>query len=291
MKRPSPGLPADFDEEDDAVLETLALPRTEVGRRAGCPPVEEIQAAGADALPEPDRLAVERHLESCAVCAMLAADLREWDGAELEADARERIRRTLAARAARAPRFRAPAWGLAAAAALVAAALVPVTLREGPAAPSPAPPPASASPARVLALEPLAVRAGTGLQVRGGDGYDEALTAALAPYVAGDHEQAISLLSALAARYPDAASARLYLGVALLLRERPEEAVVALAAAQDRAGAFWGPHAAWYLAIAHERAGRLDAARIALDDLCRGGSEYRARACTAAASLAAPAPR
>jgi tetratricopeptide (TPR) repeat protein len=287
VKRTSPGLPADFDEDDDAVLETLGLRRTEVGRRAGCPPVEEIQAAGADALPEPHRLEVELHLESCAVCAMLAADLREWDGAELSTDARERIGKALATTASRARRWRTPAWGLAAAAAVVAAVLVPAALREGRVGPSPTPAPPS-PPALVLPLEPLAVRSGPGLHVRGGDGYDEALAAALAPYVAGEHEQAVGRLSALAARYPDAASARLYLGVALLLRDRAEEAVVALEAAHVRAGAFWGPHAAWYLAVARERTGRRDEARAALDELCRGDSEYRARACAAAASLAPP---
>jgi hypothetical protein len=288
MKRPSRGLPGDFDDEDEAVLETLGLPRAAVGRAAGCPTVEEIQAAGADALPEAHRAEVGRHLESCAVCALLAADLREWDEGELGADAGERIRRRLGASAPRPPRWRAPAWGLAAAAAVVAAVLVPTVLREPRVDPSPTPRAGTASPARVLVLEPLTVRAAPGLQVRGGDGYDTALAAALAPYAAGDHEQAAGRLSALAARYPDAASARLYLGVVLLLRDRADEAALALEAAQSRAGAFWGPHAAWYLAIARERTGRRDAARAALDELCRGDSEYRARACAAAASLAAP---
>jgi predicted Zn-dependent protease len=164
-------------------------------------------------------------------------------------------------------------------------------LREGRVPPSPPPPPATASPGPFLVLEPLTVREAPGMQVRGGDGFDEALSAALVPYVAGDQDQAILRLSALAERYPDAASARLYLGVALLLRDRAEDAVAVLEAARVRAGAFWGPHAAWYLAIARERTGRRGAARAALDELCRGDSEYRARSCAAVERLPSPAPR
>ena len=266
----------------------------DVGRRVGCPPVEEIQAAAAEVLLEPDRLAVERHIASCAGCAMLAADLREWDGAELTAEGSERIRSALATSAALASRRHLPAWGLAAAAAVVAAVLVPAVLREGRITPSPSPERSTTPSAFALALEPLPVKAAPGMQLRGGDGFDEALSAALTPYVAGDYDQAAQRLSALAARYPDAASARLYLGVALLFGNRAEDAVVALEAARARAGVFWGPHAEWYLAIARERTGRRDAARLALDGLCRGDSEYRARACAAGATLASipvPIPR
>ena len=291
MKQPPPGRASDHDADDDALLEMLGLdPAAPPAPAAGCPSFEQIQAAQAEVLPDDEGGAVLAHLASCPACRALADAVREWEGPEISADARDAIGRRLAAapKAARRP----PGWLLPLAAAVAIAVATPLLLRERvpPSLPDPGRSPAPAA-AFVLPLERLERRSPPALAVRGDDPFDAALAEALGPYEAGDLDEAAVRLTRLARTHPDAASPRLYLGVAELMRGRPQAAREALVEARPLARGFWTPHVLWYLAIAEERLGdRAGAARL-LAELCAQPGEHHDRACAALAGPPfAPSP-
>jgi hypothetical protein len=281
MKQPPRGRASDHDADDDALLEMLGLdPASPGATAAGCPSFEQIQAAQADALPDDEGRTVLGHLAACEACRALGAAAREWEGPELAPEARERIRPRVAAPPAVR---RVPSWLLPLAAAVALAITAPFLLRDRvqPSLPDPGRSPAPA--AFVLPLGKLERRSPPSLQVRGDDPFDAALADALAPYEANDLGEAAVRLTGLARAHPDAASPRLYLGVAELLQGRPEAARAALLEARPLARAFWTPHVLWYLAIADERVGDREAAARLLAALCGQPGEYRDRACAALA--------
>jgi tetratricopeptide (TPR) repeat protein len=284
MKVASPGWPGDQDEDDEAIERMLGLARgTPTARKPSCPTVEMIQAADAEVLPDDECRAVADHVDGCAVCGPLAAALREWDGPELEDDAHARIARRSGVLSSNAPTtaVRGPLrWLLPIAAVAVLALGLPALLRERAEGPRPSGPPSSESQRPyVLPLEKLAPRMPASLALRGDDSFAAQLEEALRPYEEGDLETAAARLALLARRYPDAASPRLYLGVAALLRGRADEAERSLEEARVLARESWTPDVLWYLAIARERTGHAAEARAALDTLCAGASAYRERAC------------
>lgn len=282
MNRPPPGPADDRDDADDEIVRMLGLDPTAPGAAAGCPSFAQIQAAQAEALPDDEGRAVLAHLSACAACRALADAGREWDGPDLEADARDAIGRRLAAVPPTAAR-RAPAWLLPLAAAVAVAVTVPFLLRDLDPPPPPAGPLPTLAAPPVLPLEKLERRNAPALTVRGDDPFEAALADALAPYEAGRLDEAVVRLEQLAEAHPDAASPRLYLGVAELLRGRPRDARAALVEARPLARAFWTPPVLWYLAIAEERLGDRAAAARLLADLCGRPGEYHERACAALA--------
>jgi hypothetical protein len=284
MKHPPRGRASDRDADDDAILEMLGLdPASPSADAAGCPSFEQIQAAQAEALPDDEVRAVLDHLESCQACRALADAAREWEGPELSGEARDTIRRRIAAAVPPARRL-VPAWFLPLAAALAIALTTPFLLRDRvpPSLPDPGRSPTPAA-AFVLPLEKLERRSAPALPVRAADPFDTALAEALGAYEKDDLGEAVERLARLARAHPEAASPRLYLGVAELLRGRPEAARAALVEARPLARAFWTPHVLWYLAIAEERVGARAAAAGLLTELCGQAGEYHDRACAALA--------
>lgn len=288
MRPPPPGRLPDHDADDDAMLDALGLTAPGRGGR-DCPSLAAIQAEQAGVLPDDTGRAVADHVAGCASCRALAAAAGEWDGPELDADSAQRIARRagLGSASRRRPTARA-AWLLPLAAAAALAVAVPFLLRSRPHVSETTDPRPSAAPTAVpflLPLEKLERRGAPGITVRGAGDFDGALAAALAPYDAGDLDEAVARLTRLAAAHPDAASPRLYLGVAELLRGRPHDAQRALESARPLARELWRPHVLWYLAIAHERTGDRAAAVRLLAELCAASGEYHDRACAAAARV------
>jgi hypothetical protein len=107
----------------------------------------------------------------------------------------------------------------------------------------------------------------------------------------GDYARADRAFSALESRYPSAVEVFFYGGVSRLFVNDPARAITALTKAADLADTTFAPRAAWYLAIAEERAGQRPRARARLDELCRGTSNRAAPACAAVTRIdAAAAP-
>jgi hypothetical protein len=294
MKHPDPPRPADLQPEEEPVWQRLSA----VGGE-GCPGPDRILAAQSEVLPEESAREVLAHVARCASCRLLAADLAAWEGPELSPHEQEQIWRRVHGATAPAPVQGAARpvrrWAWPAAAAALFAVVVPAyVLLTGDPAPGPGsggPSPRTPSPpAAVLALDKLTVRTPPGAAIvwrDGGATFEGDLRQALDAYETGDLVAAVRLLDALSVKFPQAPAPPLYLGVARLLQGRPVEATPALLAARARGGTFWAPHAEWYLAVASERAGDPRRAAELLRRLCRGDSEYAARACAAADALAA----
>lgn len=110
----------------------------------------------------------------------------------------------------------------------------------------------------------------------------EDLAIALEPYRRDDFEDAATRLRALKPRHPDAPEIPYYLGVCLLLLDRPADAIAPL---QEAARARPSDEASYYLAVAQVNAATTTAASeaglAALTQLCNGRSDVAARACAA----------
>jgi tetratricopeptide (TPR) repeat protein len=113
------------------------------------------------------------------------------------------------------------------------------------------------------------------------------LARALDPYEQDDFAEAARRLGAFTARRPQNAMAHLYLGISELFLGRHQEAVVALTSAQRLPSddPELSSHAAWYLAMAHQRLGQRDRARALLDSLCQGATIRSALGCAASLEL------
>jgi tetratricopeptide (TPR) repeat protein len=101
-------------------------------------------------------------------------------------------------------------------------------------------------------------------------------------YRAGDYEKAARALEALEPRYPKSVEILFYAGISRLMLNQAPAAVRALEAARALSDDTFADDAAWYLAVAYERAGDVDRSRALLAALCRGSSARAAHACAAA---------
>jgi thioredoxin-like negative regulator of GroEL len=115
------------------------------------------------------------------------------------------------------------------------------------------------------------------LAMRGGP-EEEALAAAMGPYVKGDYGAAAAGLKTLVGRRPSSLEARFYLGVSELLAGDAAAAATDLQAVADAPDATLRDHALYYRAKAALAMGRVDEARTPLATLAAGSSEYAARA-------------
>lgn len=294
---------------DDEEIETFASLEDELAdlreRHRDDPPLDLLRAAGADALPDPLQEKVTAYLHSS-----------DWnralvEGADQAAPSLDaawgdrlltRIRKGPLDQAATARPLRwtwAPAWALAA---VVIAALAGVVWRnasrpiETPAtagreaSPAIAQPP-SQPPRRTFKLElakPEVKLTATALIVRGkgqtGRFVDEAAPG-LNAYRAGDYENAAREFEALQPRYPKSVEITFYLGISRLFLDDTSAAVRALESARELNDESFNDDAAWYLAVAYERAGVPDRSRALLEDLCRGKGAFAARACAAVSNF------
>ncbi len=115
----------------------------------------------------------------------------------------------------------------------------------------------------------------------------DALGEALAPYRADDFEEAAGRLTQLARSYPDRVEAALYAGVALLLSNKPADAVVHLERARDQAPPELLDEIEWRLGLAYVHAGVPEKAQGVLKRVCAGSGSYRNQGCEAIKVLAA----
>jgi tetratricopeptide (TPR) repeat protein len=256
------------------------------GATPGCPAPDLLIALGGDALPEDLRRGAEAHVAGCSACRALMADLDALDvevPASLDQRVLGRARPGGAGwRAARLPM----------AAALVAAVALGVYYKMRQSAPpatvaatapaAPAPRHGSWEVAKPALLLPLA----TALVVRGEEEEaGRALGAALAPYRTDDYVEAERRLEEVARQYPASADAWFYLGATRLLDGDAAGAADALTEARTRGVGDRDDEAAWLLATAEARLGRIEPARARLTTLCDGGGAFRTPACGALETL------
>lgn len=283
--------------------------------RSACPPLHLLRAGLADALPGDLQSALTIHIDGCAACRMLQEGLRELPPpAEASAEEMRRILQRVRSAPGAEPRRRAGiatwlAWRPATAAtALLVAAAAGAWYLSAPANPLPvspgAPNPAQAAgpqatadrplpqplPPRGPAIDKPPVRMSLAVLTWRGEGEDtQRLMAAIAPafdaYRADRFAEAAALLEQLGPVYPDAVEIPFYLGVSRLLMGDAAGATTALESAVPVADRTFEADVSWYLGIALARAGRDAEARARFSGLCRGASEYRARACAAVREL------
>jgi tetratricopeptide (TPR) repeat protein len=263
-----------------------------------CPRPELLHAAQAGVLPPEQGQGILEHLESCELCKSLLADLETLDNAGLDKAGANRIWTQVQEGTAGAKRARTgalAAWRefwlrplpVAVALALVVAIIGVRLAREfrktgAPIAESrptaPAPPSVFRLEKAPVLLPGSAVIVWRG-QVDASRGQAKDLKQALAPYEKENYAEAARRLVSLRERYPHMAEAPFYLGICQLFLAQDEAATKSLKEAVNLASPTLADDAAWYLALADYRTGRLDLAMSLLEPVCRPGGDKSARAC------------
>ena len=149
---------------------------------------------------------------------------------------------------------------------------------------------ASATPvAFTLPLDKPDVKLTATALVLRSDGRNASFVDQIAPainaYRANNYAEADKQFAALESRYSKSVEIAFYRGIARLFLNDASGAVQRLQAARRLDDETFAPDIAWYLAVAHERAGQRTRARAELDTLCKGASAYASQACEAAARL------
>lgn len=272
----------------------LGAPLEQVrARHASCPPLTLLRAAAGDALPAERKAELEQHLQQCALCQALAADLQGDELTAPTAAGAQRIRARVDAEIHERQR-RLWAWSWRPAAGLASIAVVawigwmalqrqkestveqPVRMERRT---------NSTAAAIPLEMPEAKLRPSVALLSRGEDGpsrYLQDLGPAMEAYRNGDYERAAREFVALAPRYPTQVEAAFYSGVTQLKLGANDKAVEALERARALNDPAFAGEIAWYLGIAYQRAGRLQAAHDQFAQLCRAQGEYAVRACAAA---------
>jgi hypothetical protein len=99
-----------------------------------------------------------------------------------------------------------------------------------------------------------------------------ALKPALDAFRAGDYQRADAEFSEIDERYPGLVEVALYQGISRLFIGNTAAATASLRAAERIGDDAFRNDVAWYLAVAEERGGNLDAARARLTTLCPDGA-------------------
>jgi TolA-binding protein len=298
-------------EPDDALfLEEFAVPLAALrARYAHCPTPEEIVAAQSGELPSELFASVSAHVSTCRLCRALARVLAELQSTELSSELEARIRARIAGQLevdAGSPTRTWSAlrrWSLVAAACLAVAVVgwtsVGWKSSTSPGVSSPGPPSAGGDPqprdafnlemplVRPIAPPDLTWRSAPDAA---GGSIAGALERALEPYRLGDYGQAANRLRPLVAHYPRLPEARFYLGVCELAIGRTNEAIGSLKSVKVLGSSALAEDAAWYLALAYQRAGATDLVREELQPLCAGKGSQAARACAGLDQLQRPSP-
>lgn len=276
--------------------------------RAGCPPLRLVSAARAGALPDDEQRVVMAHLSTCTSCSRLEHDLAELASEQGVTDLDtqriwSRVQREVEQPASERRAFRLAAWWPllvpVAAALVVTVALWPAggggpqewaTATTGTDAPRPAQPPLSSAPmatgAGAIVVEKPDVKLSMGALTWRGDSETRQqfltdLAPALNAYRADRYEEAISRLVPLEARYPKAPEVAFFLGVSRLLAGREAAAVDSLRRAVDLRDDVFTDDAAWYLAVALQRAGRSADAQKRFSAICGVPGPHMKAACAA----------
>lgn len=261
-------------------------------RHASDPSLPLLRAAKASVLPDDLQGAVLAHLDKSAWSKSLL-DGAEAIEAPLAGGARERVlaRVRKEGKGAAQPRsFWSAIWRPALATVAIAALTVVIVaprMRQVVAPPVTVTMPAPAqAPPILLALDKPDVKLPADVLVqRSGSGGSEQYLKDLAPafdaYRADRFTDAASLFDGLAAKYPKSREVFFYLGVSLLHQKDAARATTALRKARTLDNGERGAQISWYLAVALQRAGQMEAAQGELTNLCKGRSEFAQKACAA----------
>jgi TolA-binding protein len=294
----------DWDEDEQQALSGLEDQLDTIRRRhAGGPSIELLRAARAGVLPDEIQADVGAHLAGSAWSRALVEGLEAGGEAPaLDRVSEERLWRridtTRRASSSGASRRWAP-WAYGGAA-LAASLLIAVSLSrtdggqpltEQVPAPSDAvavaPPSAAVAPEPALALafdKPDIKLSAAALTWRGaaaGNPFLSDLEPAVAAYRQGDYARADALFTALTTRYPRSVEVPFFLGVTRMLGGDFAGAIAPLSDALAMQDPTFAGDAAWYLAVAEQRSGRVTEARRRLGELCKGSSAFKAGACEA----------
>ena len=273
-------------------------------RHAGCPDLSLLVAAKGESLPPELHDRVLAHLGQCALCRMLSNDLEaiELPGLSLEQRAQIRARIEQVGNVPARPKVSFSPWTwllrpipLAAAAVALLVVGSVLVLQRAPERPqtrvsAPAPAPQTLN-AAMLPLEkpPIQIEPSDELVWRGGspqsDSYQTQLKAALDLYKKDDFAAAARNLERLDRSYPQKAEVKFYDGISKLFLEDYPAAIRQLEAAKRLAKPPREYEAAWYLAVAEQRAGQSDRAMSELQNLCRTNSQYAMPACEATKTM------
>jgi hypothetical protein len=296
MKQPTDAWDADEREALEPVQDELAALRE---RHANDPPIDLLRAAHADALPPDLQTRVSDHLTDSAWSRTLVEGANDVDHS-LDGHASDRLFARITKSATPRPRWfsttRVVSRALAAVAVLVVIAALWMSRRgTAPAAPSSQPITSQTSIARAepnpieLPLRKPDVRlSAAALTWRGPAGassFVDDLAPALDAFRASDYSRAAQMLAPLERQYPKAVEPPFYRGISLLFLNDPNAAVDELQTAARLADDTFSMDVDWYLAVAELRAGRLAAARVYLDPLCRTANAHTADACDALKKL------
>jgi hypothetical protein len=269
-------------------------------RHARSPEVELLRAAEAEVLPDDLQRAGAAFLASDRWSRALVEGLNEADPSldrQDEARLLDRIQRE--ANVSRRPRV---SWSwMWPSFAVVAGAIIAILWvtrpTVAPAPPSTTQPPVAVSPPRpapvyALALEKPEVKLSLATLTWRGTGRAGDLVADLKPgldaFRGNDFTSARRELGALTAKYPNAIEVFLYLGASqsqLGEFQAAFDSLTRAVALADTADTWFGVEAAWQRAIAQERLGRKEDARVTLMAICNGHDARARAACAAAASL------
>lgn len=286
-------------EERELLLELQRLGWMGGGGPQGCPDPRLLAPAMEGVLPGEWQAPVAGHIQACARCQGILADLEAGGLPELGENALQRVRARvleqaepppLAARAG--PPRRSMVWRLlpvlAACVAVLAVGIF--ALRRASRAPEPRQM-AAVRPVDYAALvrldaAPVEIPVDALLVFRGApeDARNEflrRLAEAAVPYKAGDYAKAAGAMAALAAQRPTEPEAHLFQGVSLLFLGRVDEAARPLAEAARLAAGELQRQAEWYLAISHLRKGEPVKALERLEPLCVSQGARQTEACAA----------
>jgi len=294
----------DFDNDEKEFRREIDASLANLSANAGSCPHPDLIMAAAVGVEMENSGRILQHLNACPVCQQLVRDVAEHDfaGASEEEDRRIRARWNKETLPQRKPRR---AWifspfvaGTAAAAILIAFALT-YTLREtappdsrgiiagnqGNPASTATPPTAKTRTAFVLTKAAIKVPTSAVLTVRSGEADSRAFlndfASALEPYRNDDFAEAVRRLLPLSEKYRDSAEVHFYLGVSRLFLHKDSSALESLETARRLADDRLRDDLSWYLALALDRAGRVEDSRREIGALCSGAGEYQKRACAA----------
>ena len=257
-----------------------------------CPSAAVLRAHLEEALPAEMEAEVSRHLERCAICSMLAADLALMEDTPATQYQLEQIGLGLPLASDKAFRWKVFA---SLAATLLLCASVGITMHRRHEATAAVAMQEKPDPATVAALEiplaPLAAPAAdqSSLQTRGHASPEPSISElmpAFKAYNAADYSSAARRFAPLARNYPESTLVDLYFAVSQLELHEDADAAQSLAQARMHTAPRFADDVTWYSAIAAQRIGNLAQARAFLEQLCRAtSSRYSEQSCRIAPTL------
>jgi tetratricopeptide (TPR) repeat protein len=279
-------------EERDALESFLQELEAAKKRHEEDPPLDQLRAAQAGALPEELQKSVEAHLKQSEWSRTLVEGVDEIE-APLDPKMEDRILTRIRKRAVAPPRqswrfFWVPAVTVGALALLMFFLLrtqssqpTPLTAAARPAATTPI----SAPDFRLLLTKPDVKLTASAMVVRSanaGSRFLEDSIPAFKAYRAGSYADAEKAFTKLESRYPNSVELFFYLGISRLFLNDSRGAIAALQSARKLSDDSFAADITWYLAVAHEHVGAYTQTHAELDALCRGNSAYAAQACKTA---------